>query len=223
MKLPRLLLSTLLLFVLACGHAQTTANTSTLPLLQISGVVLDQDSLSPIPYVSVIVKDSKRGTVSDYYGFFSIVVYPGDVLEFSSMTHKSRSYKVADSTRSKYHSIIQVLNKDTMDLPMVDVFPWPSKEDFKRAFLALDLSDSDAERADRNLEREDLSYAERTQPANARENYRYVMQQYYTKVYTSGQSAQNNLMNPIKWAQFINAWKSGKLSATKPYKKKTTN
>lgn len=204
------------LFFLTFGlKSQIAIPNSSVPLLQISGVVLDQDSLSPIPFVSILVKHTNRGTISDFYGFFSIVVYPGDELEFSSMTHKSRSVKIADTTRSRYHSIIQVLTKDTLDLPIVDVYPWPSREDFKRAFLNLDLTDSDADRADRNLAREDLSYLERTAPADAKENYRRVMQQYYTKIYTTGQSPQNNLLNPLKWAQFINAWKSGAYSNKK--------
>src|SRR5690606_31888860 len=98
-------------------------------------------------------------------------------------------------------------------LPNVDVHPWPSKEEFKRAFLALDLSDTDAERADKNLQREALSYLERNQTANAALNYQYVMQAYYTKVYTAGQSPVNNLGNPLKWAEFIDAWRKGKLKS----------
>ena len=36
------------------------------------------------------------------------------------------------------------------------------------------------------------------------------------KVYTAGQYPVNNLLNPIAWAQFIDAWRQGK------FKKKTT-
>jgi hypothetical protein len=202
----------LFLLAISVGSAQKSSPTPTLPVLQFSGVVLDQDSLTPIPFVAVLVKGTKRGTVSDIYGFFTIVAYPGDVLEFQAMTHKSRAFRISDSIRSPYHSIIQVLTKDTVDLPLVDVRPWPSKEDFKRAFLNLDLSDTDAERADRNISRDELSYLERNAAANGGENYMYVMQNYYTKVYAAGQSAQNRLMSPLAWAEFINAWKSGKLS-----------
>jgi hypothetical protein len=196
------------------AQAQKTSGNGATALIQFSGVVLDQDSLTPIPYVSVMVKNSKRATVSDIYGFFTIVVNPGDELQFSSITHKSRSYKIADTTRLKYYYAIQVLTKDTVELPMVDVYPWPSKEDFKRAFLALDLSETDAQRADKNLSREELSYLERTQGASAAENYKYVMNAYYTKIYTSGQAPQNTLMSPIKWAEFISAWRQGKFKST---------
>jgi hypothetical protein len=189
------------------------------PLLQLSGVVLDQDSLTAIPYVSVIVKGTRRGTVSDFYGFFSIVCSPGDELEFSSVTHKSRSYKIADTTRQKYSYVIQLLTKDTVQLQNVDVYPWPTREDFRRAFMALNLNESDAERADRNMSRNELSYLERTQPTSPTESYKYVMQSYYTKVYTAGQSPQMQLLNPVAWAEFIDAWRKGKLGKKSQPKK----
>jgi hypothetical protein len=178
-------------------------------LIQFSGVVLDQDSLTPIPFVSILIKGTKRGAVTDFFGFFSMVINPGDELEFYSITHKPRTYKVADSVK-KYIYAIQVLTKDTVQLPPLDIYPWPSKDDFKRAFLALDLHDTDLERADKNLEREALTYLERNQTSSASENYKYVMQAYYTKIYTTGQQPSINLLNPVKWAEFIDAWKKGK-------------
>lgn len=182
-------------------------------LIQFSGIVLDQDSLTPIPFVAVMIKGTNWGTKSDYNGFFNLVVSPGDEIEFLSLVHKTRSYKIADTLRQKYYYAIQVLTKDTVQLQLVEVFPWPSKEEFKRAFLTLDLSDTDVERADRNLTRDDLSYMERNQPANAALNYKYVMESIYTKVYTTGQQPSINLLNPVKWAQFIDSWKKGKYSS----------
>lgn len=184
-------------------------------LVQFSGVVLDEDSLTPIPYVSVIVKGTKRGAVTDFYGFFNMVISPGDELEFYSITHKPASYKTSDTMSQKYYYAIQVLSKDTVVLSTVEVFPWPSREDFKRAFLALDLNDTDIERADNNLEREALTYLERNQTASASENYRQVMQAYYTKLYTTGQQPSIHLLNPVRWAQFIDAWRKGKFSNKK--------
>ncbi len=207
-----------LLIILAFGslHAQDKKAKAANTLIQFSGVVLDQDSLTAIPFVSVIIKGTGRGTISDFpHGFFSIVVSPGDELEFHSISHKARSYKISDTTRLKYYYAIQVLTKDTIELPPIEVYPWPSREDFKRSFLALNLNETDGERAENNMNREELSYLERTQPSSASENYKYVMQSYYTKVYTSGQQPVNNLLNPIKWAQFIDSWRKGKFSSTK--------
>lgn len=203
------------MFCVACGiHAQSPVDKNK-PLIQFSGVVLDQDSLTPIPLVYIIVKGTSRGTNSDFSGFFSLVVNPGDELEFHSMVYKNRSYKIADTLKQKYYYAVQVLTKDTIDLPPIEVFPWPSKEDFKRAFLALNLKDTDMDRAEKNLQREALTYLERNQTASASENYKYVMMAYYTKAYTRGQTPSISLLNPLAWAQFIDAIKKGKYSNKK--------
>jgi hypothetical protein len=185
------------------------------PLIQFSGRVLDQDSLTPIPFVSILIKGTHRGAVSDYLGFFSLVLVPGDELEFFSVTHKNRTYRVPDTLSQKYYFAIQVLSKDTIQLPPVEIYPWPSKDDFKRAFLALNLNETDAQRADQNLQREALTYLERNQGPDAHLNYRYVMENYYTRIYAAGQQPSITLLNPVKWAEFIDAWRKGKFSNKK--------
>lgn len=188
-------------------------------LIQFSGVVLDQDSLTPIPFVSIIIKGTNRGFLTNFNGFFSLILKPGDELEFHSVSHSDRSYKISDTLRQKYYYAIQVMTKDTFQLENIDVYPWPSREDFKRAFLALDLSETDADRAARNIESDAATYLERNQTASATLNYKYVMQAYYTKIYTMGQQPSIDLLNPIKWANFIDSWRKGQLS-NKPKKKK---
>jgi hypothetical protein len=216
----RLIFALSLLFLAPWLNAQTRASaTPSTSLIQFSGVVLDQDSLTPIPFVSIMVRGTERGTVSMVNGFFSLIIKAGDEIEFSSITHKPRTYKVSDTLKQKYYYAIQVLTKDTFELPAVEIYAWPTKDEFKRAFLALDLNDTDLDRADRNLSREELSYLERTQTTSASENYKYIMQTYYTKIYSAGQQPVNNLANPLKWAEFINAWRSGKFSQSP--KKKT--
>lgn len=187
--------------------------------IQLSGIVVDDDSLRGIPFVSVLVKGTKRGTITDFYGFFSVVVQPGDELQFFSINHKNAVYKLEDTLSLKHYYVIQRLLKDTILLADVDVYPWPSKEEFKKAFLNLDLSETDYDRAAKNLDRNDLSYAERNLKMDAQANYRYAMQQYLTKVYTTGQYPVNNLLNPIAWAQFIDAWRQGKFKKKSNTKK----
>jgi hypothetical protein len=206
----------LLLLLTVNLSGQTTAEKSkNSNLIQFSGVVLDQDSLTPIPFASIVIKGTNRGTNSDFYGFFSLVVNAGDELEFVSLIHKKRTYKVNDTLHQKYYYAVQVLTKDTVELPAVEVFPWPTKEEFKRAFLALNLKDTDIDRAQKNLEREALTYLERNQTASASENYKYVMLAYYTKAYSMGQSPSISLLNPFAWASFIDNIKKGKYNKKK--------
>lgn len=178
--------------------------------IQISGVVVDADSLKPVPFVSILIKGTKRGTITDYYGFFTLVASPGDELQFFSLNHKNGVYKLDDTLQQTHYYIIHSLVKDTIQLPSVAVYPWPSKEEFKKAFLNLDLSDTDYDRATKNLDRKELSYNERNYTMDAQANYQYAMQQQLTKMYSLGQYPTINLLNPIAWAQFIEAWRKGK-------------
>lgn len=183
--------------------------------IQLSGVVVDDDSLRGIPFVSVY-RGTKPVAVSDVNGFFTLVVKPGDEINFTSLNHKPASYKLEDTLSLRHYYIIQRLLKDTITLANVEVYPWPSKEEFKKAFLDLNLSETDYDRAAKNLDRGEYTYNERNLKLDPQANYRMAMQQYLTKVYSTGQYPVNNLLNPIAWAQFIDAWRQGK------FKKKTT-
>lgn len=204
-----------LLFISAFSFAQTNASANTQTItnekyIQVSGVVLD-DSLQPIPFVSIMLRGTRSGTVSDYYGFFTIVARPGDEMQFFSINHKAKAYNLSDTLTGRHYSIIQILTKDTVQLQTVNVFPWPSKEQFKRAILDLDLSDTDIERAYKNMNNEDIRASIAGGKMDASANYKMKMQQQYTKLYTAGQFPSVNLLNPVAWAQFIDAWRKGKL------------
>lgn len=213
--MKKIIIYTALLFCVYYSSFSQTKNKNNL-YIQLSGVVLDDDSLRGIPFVSVYRND-KPITISDFYGFFTLVVQPGDLIHFRSLDYKNASYKLDDTLSLKHYYIIQKLIKDTILLADVDVYPWPSKEEFKNAFLNLDLSQTDYERASKNLDRAEYTFLERNMQMDANANYRYAMQQYLTKVYSGGQSPVNNLLNPIAWAQFIDAWRQGK------FKKKSSN
>lgn len=178
-------------------------------LIQFSGVVVEGDSLNPIPYTSIIVRNTHRGTISDYFGYFSCVAAKGDTIEFSAIGFNSAPYIIPDTLSSSMYSLIQVLRRDTIYMKAVEVFPWPSKEEFKQAFLNLDLNDDDYARASRNMDRADIKEQMIGMAMDASLNFKYSSQQQQSRLYYSGQYPPNNLLNPIAWAKFIKAWKKG--------------
>lgn len=182
-------------------------------LLQLSGVVVSGDSLSPVPFSSIIIKGSNRGTMADYYGFFSLVVRLNDTIEFSSVGYKKVTFIIPDTLQSKRYSVIQLMQKDTIELKQQMVYPWPSREQFREAFLTLNAPTDDHDRAFENLTREEVRLAIQGVPMSAQSNYNYVVQQEYTKLYNLGQLPQISLLNPVAWAQFIEAWKKGDFKA----------
>jgi len=201
----------LLLFIPAHSHAQQKVawQDPSSKLIQFSGVVVEGDSLRPVPYASIIVKKSNRGTISDYFGYFSFVAQLGDTIEFSAIGFSTAGFIIPDTLSTNKYSLIQVLRTDTIHLTVTEVYPWPSKEQFKAAFLALQLPEDDLMRAERNMQRSDVKQRMAGMAADASLNFKYTQQEYQSKLYYAGQLPPNNLLNPIAWAKFIQAWKKG--------------
>lgn len=210
----KIYLATVLMLVTNIVFAQQNvkwqdANVNTKGLIQFSGVVVEGDSLRPVPYTSIIVKNTNRGTISDYYGYFSFVAQKSDTIEFSAIGFNSAQYIIPDTLTSVTYSLIQVLRTDTIYLRTVELYPWPSKEQFKHAFLNLNLGNDDLAKATKNLDRAALKDQMVGMAVDASLNYKYSTQQYQSRLYYAGQYPPNNLLNPMAWAKFIKAWKSG--------------
>jgi hypothetical protein len=195
--------------------ATKTEKKDTTKYVQFSGVILSyNDSLKPVALTSVLIKGTHRGAISDYFGFFTLVAKPGDVIQFISLGYKDAEYKIPDSLKSVSYSIIQTLFRDTIQLKELVVYPWPSKEDFKREFLNLKLPEDDYVRAEKNMQAEDMKILMKGLGADPSLTYTNLQNYQQTKLYHNGQMPVSNLLNPLAWAKFIQAWKAGK------YKKK---
>jgi hypothetical protein len=184
-------------------------NVSAQKVLQLSGLVLTSDSLMGLPYATVLIKGTGRGTVTDYQGFFSMVVAKGDVIEFSSIGHRTNSFTVPDTLSLDRYSVIELLTRDTFYLPETQIFPWPTKEQFKQAFLSINVPDDDYERAKRNLDRERMKELGMAMKMDGKENADYYFRNESYKYYYYGQVPPMNIFNPLAWAKFIEAWKNG--------------
>ena len=178
-------------------------------LIQFSGVVVTMDSLSPVPFATIMVQNTSRGTISDYYGYFSFVAQPNDTLVFSSIGFRDSEFIVPNDLEGNRYSLIHSMLQDTVELDEVDIFPWPTPAQFKEAFLALNLPDDDIEIMRKNLNPDLMADKAEAMPMNGSLNYKWQNQQRTNQLYFAGQYRPNNLLNPIAWAQFVKAWKRG--------------
>lgn len=204
MNLKQLGLFVFLLFSLAI-YGQDKEKT----LIQFSGVVVSGDDLEPISFTSIMIQNTHRGTISDYYGYFSFVAEVNDTILFSSIGYKDAQFIIPDTLPSFRYSIIQLLQPDTIVLPEATVYPWPTKEQFKQAFLNAYVPDDDLARAQKNLDPRTMEALMASMPMGPSGNFKYQMQEYQTRIYYSGQAPPLNILNPLAWAKFIQAWKDG--------------
>lgn len=180
-------------------------------VVQIAGITVSGDSLTPVPFSNVLIKGNYSGTIADFSGFFSIVASTGDTLVFSSFGYKRNEYVIPDTLQSKQYSLIQMMDRDTILLPVTEIKVWPTYEQFKKAFLNTKVPGDDLARAEKNLNTELIARKAANLHLGASGNQKLMLEARRSKLYSAGQLPPNNLLNPIAWMKFIKAWKEGKL------------
>jgi hypothetical protein len=179
-------------------------------LVQFSGAVVTSDSLRPVSFAHIMDRNTRFGTISDYYGYFSFVAKKGDTIDFSAVGFKKGMFIIPDTIHSNRYTMFQVMTSDTIYLSETVIYPWPTKEQFKQAFLELEIPTDDLEIARRNLDRYELYVRAAEMSMDGSMNYQNYIDQTVNKLYYAGQTQPISLLNPFAWAQFIQAWKDGK-------------
>jgi hypothetical protein len=96
------------------------------------------------------------------------------------------------------------------------IYPWPTTEQFRQAFLKVQVPDDDYDRAMKNLALEEMKERAQNYKMDASLNYKNYIENKTNRLYYAGQFPANNLLNPIAWAKFIQAWREGKFKRQKP-------
>lgn len=178
-------------------------------IVQINGVTITADSLRAVPFTTVSVKNKYRGVSSSEMGVFSLVCYKGDTLEFSAVGFRPKTYVVPMHIKGQYFSMIQLMVQDTFYLPETIVRPLPSREQFDYAFTHWQIPDDQYEVARKNTDALMLRAMAYTMPRDGRENQAVYQQTLAREAIYYGQVRPSNIMNPISWAEFFEAWKRG--------------
>ncbi len=184
-------------------------------LIQFSGVVVTADSIQPVPFTNIIIANTNKGTTSDFYGYFSFVANKLDTIVFSSVGFKRDTFLIPDTINAKRYSLIQVMTRDTVMLAETVIYPWPTIEQFKEAFLNLEIPDDDLEIARKNLDKEELQMRAESYRMDGSMNYKNYMYKETRKLYYAGQTQPISILNPFAWYQFIKAWREGKFKRKK--------
>ena len=178
-------------------------------VVQLYGVIMTADSLRALPAVSVVIKGSNRGTMTNEQGVFSIVVLKNDEIEFTSVGFKPKVIKIPSKLESNQYSVVQLMVTDTAYLPATILKPRPSRAQFERDFASARFPDDKYEVARQNTSTAKRRVLAMGLPADGREAVNTSLRQTAAKTYYAGQTPPMNILNPFAWAEFIQAWKRG--------------
>ena len=204
----------IVLFLLVCScflsnRAQAQFETIKDSVVQLYGIVMTADSLVGIPAVSITIKGSSRGTISNNQGVFSIVVLKGDVIDFSHVSYKPKTVTVPKNLEGNQYSIVQLMVEDTAYLPATIIRPRPSPEQFARDFANTKVPDDNIEIARQNNSEAKRRALMQNTPGDGGAAASMQMRNIANKATYHGQVPPMNIFNPAAWSEFIQAWKRG--------------
>jgi hypothetical protein len=178
-------------------------------IIQLSGVVVGQDSISGVGGVHVYVPKAGRGTTSNPYGYFAMPVLAEDSIIVSAIGYQKQSF-IMPGDKGVSVTLFIELKPDTTILPELEIFPYPTEELFKKAVLAVELPNRrDLENLDKSLDKDLLRRMYNNEAMSANMNYKYFMDQQMMATSTKYQLPSNPLLNPFAWVKFIKAIKRG--------------
>ena len=94
-------------------------------VIQLSGIILGEDTVSGIPGVHVYVPKAGRGTTTNRVGYFSMPVLENDSVIFSSIGYERQHYIVPQTDRDNITLVIDLLTYTTY-LYDVTIMPFPT-------------------------------------------------------------------------------------------------
>jgi hypothetical protein len=191
----------ILVFLLSATKAQEKK------LVQLTGTVKNE-LLQPMPFAQILVLNNYRGAISNNFGNFSLVVEEADSVLISSVGYKTKYIQIPIDLPSKFYNVDIILRVDTLAIKEARIYPWKSYEEFREAFVNLNLPTDDMERARRNIALIRTQIIMDHEPS-ARANFRYIMEQQYQQTFIQGQNPSYQLLNPFAWAKFFKALKRG--------------
>jgi hypothetical protein len=197
-----------LLALICIAQSYTVSAQGQKRVIQLSGVVLGEDSVRGLPGVFIYVPKAGRGTTTNAVGFFSMPVLVGDSIVISCVGY-AHQYYIVPNHPSEFLTVIFEMDEDVTYLSTVTVSAFPTEEVFKEAVLALNLP-PDKEIDPRNMNQELLELMLRTTPMDGPQNSRYYLNQWATGQANRNMPVTNPFLNPFNWVKFFNSLKTDK-------------
>jgi hypothetical protein len=199
------------LLLILCGVLVPAKAQQKKRVIQLSGVVLEEDSVSgaPLPGVHIYVPKAGRGTTTNGMGFFSMPVLEGDELVISAVGY-DRQYFTVPPNSPEYQTIIVTMVQDTTFLQEVTIVPFPTEEVFKQAVLAMNAPLDNSGIDKRNFNEELFALMVKTTPMDGYQNQRYYLDQWANSANSRFQPVTNPFLNVFNWAKFFSSLKKNK-------------
>ena len=194
----------LIIFILFVAFNYSKAQDAA--IVQFSGVIYNADSNIVVPYVSITNKSDNNKVISaNHQGYFSFVAHQGDTVIFSSIGYRREALVIPKAVTDKKYTVIVKMKSEAVNLPLVQVLPWASVDDFNRAFMSMKFADDDLEIARKNVSRTSILASAKTLSRDGAEMDNLNFQNNHIALTNKNmnQRGANPLMNPFAWGALM--------------------
>lgn len=186
-------------------------------LVEVYGLVVTKNEsgiFEYVPFATIGVEGTTRGSYANYEGMYSIVVKKGQTITFRAVGYKEVKVEIPTDIVGLYYSLTVTLESAPIVLEEVTVFPWPDRNNLTAEFLALQPTRSmELE----NIAKENLSKNELIAIANAtdpdgKESASYYLRQQTSDYSYQGQVAPQSIFDPLAWGKFFKQFKKKEMT-----------
>ncbi|MCH2023655.1 MAG: carboxypeptidase-like regulatory domain-containing protein [Saprospiraceae bacterium] len=187
-------------------------------IVEVYGLILTKGELVAyeyVPFVTVALKGTNRGTYANYEGMYSIVVKKGQKLVFSAIGFEDREIEIPKDIKGMYYSLTVELEVAEIAIEEVIVFPWPDRNNLAAEFLAMQPNKAAQleDIAKENLNKNELLALAATSDMDGKESSSFYMRQQANDYSYQGQQGPQPIFDPIAWSKFFKQWKKKKMTA----------
>jgi hypothetical protein len=191
-----------LCFIFSCGGvAVFSINAGAQKTIACTGVVLSQNTLSPISGATVTNSRSHTALAADPLGRFSFYSASGDTVYISHIGFATKMLVVPDTIQTGRWTILPLLQERATQLPNVTIRR-PSPAQFGRDFITQTIP-PDTVHAMQGLSPSDLKILLRTTPPAASEAATVQNQANAQAATHAGQLPQMQLFNVFAWRNLL--------------------
>ena len=180
-------------------------------LVQFTGFVLTSDSSKTIPFATIRIMGSSRGTYSDMQGYFSFVAKRTDVLLFTCVGYVPRYFKIPEPSKSSKYKSVVTLQIDSFVMEEAVIIAQPTAEQLDYMFTRVKLPYDDYLIAQNNLRRKPLADEAAALPNDGYTNAKWNFTEYANKAYYNGQPQPIPVLDIFAWGKFLKALEKGDL------------
>lgn len=216
MKKILVLIASFLVLVAVSAQAQGERK-----VVQLTGLVVEGDSMLAIPGAFVYVPKSGRGSSTNLLGYFSFPVAAGDSVVVASVGYKKKAFVIPYDSSTL--SMVIHLMPDTFMLPVVEIVAFPIERVFKEAFLSMNFPDDGRGNMALTLNDQIMGRILNSSSFDGSLNHSYYMQQQLSAMESQYLTNTNALIDPFSWARFFKSVKKDKKRKEKDKKDAARN